>query len=84
MTVIGARLPRQEDPRLLRGRGRFGDDINAPGQLHARIVRSPSACGQVRGLDVAGARTAPGIAAVLFEVGLGAHYHAAAAGSVTT
>ena len=65
MTVIGARLPRQEDPRLLRGRGRFGDDINAPGQLHARIVRSPSACGQVRGLDVAGARTAPGIAAVV-------------------
>ncbi|HEY1321112.1 MAG TPA: molybdopterin cofactor-binding domain-containing protein, partial [Streptosporangiaceae bacterium] len=65
MTVIGARLPRQEDPRLLRGRGRFGDDVNAPGQLHARIVRSPSACGQVRGLDVAQARTAPGIAAVV-------------------
>ena len=29
MTVIGARLPRHEDPRLLRGRGRFGDDISA-------------------------------------------------------
>ena len=49
LTAIGTRMPRQEDPRLLRGRGRFGDDINAPGQLHARIVRSPSACGQVRG-----------------------------------
>ena len=65
MTVIGTRLPRQEDPRLLRGRGRFGDDVSAPGQLWARIVRSPSASGQVRELDVAEARKAPGIAAVV-------------------
>lgn len=65
MSVIGARLPRLEDPRLLRGRGRFGDDISAPGQLWARIVRSPSAHGQVRGLDVTAAASAPGIAAVV-------------------
>jgi carbon-monoxide dehydrogenase large subunit/6-hydroxypseudooxynicotine dehydrogenase subunit gamma len=65
MTVIGARLPRQEDPRLLRGRGRFGDDISAPGQLWARIVRSPSAHGQVRELDVTEAASAPGITEVV-------------------
>ncbi|MGH7734050.1 MAG: xanthine dehydrogenase family protein molybdopterin-binding subunit, partial [Gemmatimonadales bacterium] len=65
MTVIGARLPRQEDPRLLRGRGRFGDDISAPGQLWARVVRSGSAHGQVRGLDVTEAVQAPGITAVV-------------------
>jgi carbon-monoxide dehydrogenase large subunit/6-hydroxypseudooxynicotine dehydrogenase subunit gamma len=65
MTVIGTRLPRHEDPRLLRGRGRFGDDINVPGQLHARIVRSPSAHGRVQALDVADAAQAPGIAAVV-------------------
>jgi CO/xanthine dehydrogenase Mo-binding subunit len=65
MTVIGARLPRHEDPRLLRGRGRFGDDFSASGQLHARIVRSPSARGQVRGLDVTQAGRAPGVAAVV-------------------
>ena len=65
MTVIGARLPRQEDPRLLRGRGRFGDDISAPGQLWARVVRSGSAHGQVRGLDVTEAAHAPGITAVV-------------------
>ena len=65
MSVIGARLPRKEDPRLLRGRGRFGDDISAPGQLWARIVRSPSAHGQVRGLDVTAAASAPGIATVI-------------------
>ena len=65
MSVIGARLPRKEDPRLLRGRGRFGDDISAPGQLWARIVRSPSAHGQVRGLDVTAAARAPGITKVI-------------------
>jgi aerobic carbon-monoxide dehydrogenase large subunit len=65
MTAIGTRLPRHEDPRLLRGRGRFGDDFNVPGQLHARIVRSPSAHGQVRGLDVTEAASAPGIVAVV-------------------
>ena len=65
MTVIGTRLPRHEDPRLLRGRGRFGDDISAPGQLWARIVRSPSAHGLLRQLDLAEARKVPGITAVV-------------------
>ncbi len=65
MSAIGARLPRQEDPRLLRGRGRFGDDFSAPGQLWARVVRSPSAHGQVRELDVARAAKAPGVTAVV-------------------
>jgi carbon-monoxide dehydrogenase large subunit/6-hydroxypseudooxynicotine dehydrogenase subunit gamma len=65
MTAIGARLPRAEDPRLLRGRGRFGDDFSAPGQLHARVVRSPAAYGEVRALDVAAARNVPGVTAVV-------------------
>jgi aerobic carbon-monoxide dehydrogenase large subunit len=65
MTVIGTRLPRAEDPRLLRGRGRFGDDFSAPGQLWARIVRSPAAHGEVRELDVTEAANVPGIAAVV-------------------
>jgi carbon-monoxide dehydrogenase large subunit/6-hydroxypseudooxynicotine dehydrogenase subunit gamma len=65
MSAIGARLPRKEDPRLLRGRGRFGDDISVPGQLWARMVRSPSAHGQVRELDVTQAVKAPGVTAVV-------------------
>ena len=65
MSAIGARLPRKEDPRLLRGRGRFGDDISVPGQLWARIFRSPYAHGQVRELDVTQAAKSPGIAAVV-------------------
>jgi aerobic carbon-monoxide dehydrogenase large subunit len=65
MSSIGTRLPRKEDPRLLRGRGRFGDDVSVPGQLWARVVRSPSAHGQVSELDVTQAAKAPGIAAVV-------------------
>jgi carbon-monoxide dehydrogenase large subunit/6-hydroxypseudooxynicotine dehydrogenase subunit gamma len=65
MSAIGARLPRHEDPRLLRGRGRFGDDFSAPGQLWARVVRSPYAHGQVRELDATRAAKAQGITAVV-------------------
>jgi len=65
VSSIGARLPRKEDPRLLRGRGRFGDDISVPGQLWARVVRSPSAHGQVNDLDITQAAKAPGITAVV-------------------
>ncbi len=65
MSVIGTRLPRKEDPRLLRGRGRFGDDFSAPGQLWARVVRSPCAHGQVREVDVTQAARAHGITAVV-------------------
>jgi carbon-monoxide dehydrogenase large subunit len=50
--MIGARLPRKEDPRLLTGRGTFGDDIACVGQLWARIVRSPVAHGRVLAVDV--------------------------------
>jgi aerobic carbon-monoxide dehydrogenase large subunit len=65
VSAIGARLPRTEDPRLLRGRGRFGDDISVPGQLWARVVRSPSAHGRLNSLDTTQAAKAPGIAAVV-------------------
>ena len=38
---IGRSLTRFEDDRFLRGKGRFVDDIDVPGQLHAAVVRSP-------------------------------------------
>jgi aerobic carbon-monoxide dehydrogenase large subunit len=46
--VIGVSVARKEDPRLLRGLGRFGDDHDRPGQLWARVVRSPVAHGRLR------------------------------------
>jgi carbon-monoxide dehydrogenase large subunit len=65
MTAIGIRLPRKEDPRLLRGRGRFGDDVTAEGQLWARIVRSPVAHGHIRSIDTADASRAKDIVTVI-------------------
>src|SRR5262245_39236241 len=61
---IGQSVPRTEDPRLLRGEGRYTDDVNLPGQLHAVIVRSRYAHGTLRGIDTAEARAMPGVVAV--------------------
>lgn len=63
--VIGKPIPRKEDDRLVRGAGRYSDDVNLPGQAYAVIVRSPHAHAWLRGIDVAAAREAPGVLAVL-------------------
>jgi carbon-monoxide dehydrogenase large subunit/6-hydroxypseudooxynicotine dehydrogenase subunit gamma len=65
MTSVGTRVRRAEDPRLLTGRGRFVDDVELPGMLHMRVVRSTSAHGRLRGVDCSAARSVPGVAAVL-------------------
>src|SRR5262245_42837502 len=65
MTVMGTRVPRKEDPRLLHGRGAFADGFHARGELWARIVRSPVAHGRVRAVDVTKARRADGVAAAV-------------------
>lgn len=62
---FGAPLPRREDPRLLTGHGRFADDVNAPNQLRAVVLRSPVAHARIRAIDVGRALEVPGLAAVL-------------------
>ena len=62
---IGQPVRRTEDPRLLRGRGRFTDDISLPRQAYAWVLRSPHAHAVVRTIDAAPARDAPGVLAVL-------------------
>jgi carbon-monoxide dehydrogenase large subunit len=61
---IGQPVRRFEDARLLRGRGRFQEDVNLPGQVHAVIVRSPHAHARILAIDTAAARRAPGVVAV--------------------
>jgi carbon-monoxide dehydrogenase large subunit len=61
---IGQAVTRFEDRRLLRGGGRYLDDVNLPGQAHAVVVRSVHAHAMVRGLDVTAAAKAPGVVAV--------------------
>src|SRR5882757_3495584 len=62
---IGQPVLRFEDPRLLRGQGRFINDVNMYGQAHAVFVRSPHAHAKIRSIDVEAAKRAPGVAAVL-------------------
>jgi carbon-monoxide dehydrogenase large subunit len=68
---IGASVSRREDPRLLTGRGRFVDDIQLPGMLHAQFVRSRVANGVIRSLDLSAARRVPGVVAVFTAADLG-------------
>ena len=65
MTWVGRPLRRREDAPLLRGRGRFVDDLAAPGAAHLALLRSPHAHARVSRLDVRRARKAPGVVAVV-------------------
>src|SRR5579864_7822236 len=60
---FGAPVQRKEDDRLLRGHGRFTDDIGE-GALEAVLVRSPYAHARVLSIDAGPARAMPGVAAV--------------------
>ena len=62
--LLGRRMLRVEDAPLLRGRGRFVDDIRLPGLLHAAFVRSPYAHARLTRVEVDGARRIPGVRAV--------------------
>jgi carbon-monoxide dehydrogenase large subunit len=62
---FGQPVRRKEDGRLVAGRGRFGDDVNLPGQAIACLVRSPHAHARIRGIDAAPALAMPGVLAVL-------------------
>ncbi|MCQ8194385.1 xanthine dehydrogenase family protein molybdopterin-binding subunit [Streptomyces rugosispiralis] len=61
--LVGRSVARREDPRLLSGRGRFVDDIELPGMLHAQFVRSTVAHGTITGIDLTRVRQVPGVVA---------------------
>ncbi len=71
--VLGRDVPRLEDQRLIRGSGRFVDDIALPGLLHAAFVRSPHAHAAITGIDTACASALPGVHAVLTLADLAPH-----------
>ena len=72
-TWIGATPHRVEDEALLRGRGRFIDDLSpVPGAMHLALVRSPFAHARIRGIDAAAALASPGVLAVLTGADLAA------------
>jgi aerobic carbon-monoxide dehydrogenase large subunit len=63
--AIGQGVPRFEDPRLIRGGGRYIDDVALPGTAHAVMLRSPHAHARIRALDAVKAKAAPGVLAIL-------------------
>src|SRR6267378_7387410 len=62
--LVGARIQRREDPRLITGHGRYVDDANPPAVLHMAVVRSPYAHAAIKHLDATRARSLPGVAGV--------------------
>jgi aerobic carbon-monoxide dehydrogenase large subunit len=63
--AVGQGVSRFEDPRLVRGGGRYVDDIKLPGIAHAVVLRSPHAHAKIKSIDVSAAKCAPGVLAVL-------------------
>lgn len=62
--MIGDRVPRREDLRLLRGKGTYVDDIELPGVAYMAGVRSPEPHAKILRIDTAAAKAAPGVLGV--------------------
>ncbi|MGA8759288.1 MAG: xanthine dehydrogenase family protein molybdopterin-binding subunit [Stellaceae bacterium] len=63
--ALGQAVPRFEDPRLLRGGGRYVDDMVLPRMVFSYVLRSPYAHARIRSIDTSAAKAAPGVLAVL-------------------
>jgi aerobic carbon-monoxide dehydrogenase large subunit len=62
--VLGARLKRVEDPRLITGAAKYIDDLKLPGMAYMAIVRSPHAHARINGIDTSKAAAHPGVVGV--------------------
>jgi carbon-monoxide dehydrogenase large subunit len=71
--LVGARIRRREDPRLITGRATYVDDVKLVGMVHAAFIRSPYAHAKILRLEMAKAKAHPGVLAVFS----GADLHAA-------
>src|SRR5438309_6631353 len=69
---FAAPVQRSEDPRLLRGKGNYVDDIDLPGTLHAAVLHSPHAQARIVNIDPGPARELPGVYLVITATDLGA------------
>jgi aerobic carbon-monoxide dehydrogenase large subunit len=76
--AIGQPVPRFEDPRLVKGGGRYVADMVFPGMAFGYVLRSPHAHARIRSIDTSKAKAAPGVLAVL----TGADYKAAGFGDL--
>ncbi len=70
---IGQPVRRKEDPTLVRGEGRYTDDVSLPGQAYAVMVRSREPHGVIRSIGTAAAKAMPGVLAVYTAADLTAY-----------
>ena len=63
--MIGERVKRREDPRLIQGRATYVDDIKIAGMLHLAFRRSDIAHGIIKSIDVSAAQAMPGVELVI-------------------
>ena len=69
--VVGQRIRRREDPRLVTGQGQYVDDLQLPGALYASFVRSPWAHARINGIDASAAEELDGVQVITArELGL--------------
>jgi aerobic carbon-monoxide dehydrogenase large subunit len=64
-SLMGVRVKRKEDPRLITGAATYVGDIVLPGMRHVAFVRSPYAHAKIRGIDIAAAQALPGVYAIV-------------------
>ena len=62
--ALGQPVPRFEDPRLIRGGGRYADDISMPGQTFGVVVRSKHAHARILNIDTSAAESMPGVRSI--------------------
>lgn len=62
---MGKSIKRKEDPRFIRGQGKYIDDISLPGMLYMNIVRSPYAHAKIISIDTTAAYEVPGVQAII-------------------
>ena len=60
-TMVGAKIKRREDPRLITGRAQYVEDIQLVGTMYAAFVRSPYAHAKISKVDVSAAKAKPGV-----------------------
>jgi aerobic carbon-monoxide dehydrogenase large subunit len=63
--LVGAKIKRVEDPRLIRGQGRYVDDIYLPEMLHVAVLRTPYAHARIKSIETDAARRLAGVVAVV-------------------
>lgn len=74
VTVVGTAVPRAEGADKVTGRSVYAADVNLPGLLWGKILRSPYPHARIRGINAARARRVPGVRAVITGEDVSGHF----------